>query len=80
MWKVLLGQKFITASAVYTVNLILSLKCDLGGRHFVTEEDLQSAVAEFFAKQDGEWYSVGILKLISQYNKCLVEQSDSVEK
>ncbi len=25
---------------------------DLDGRHFVIEEDLQSAVAKFFAKQD----------------------------
>ncbi len=31
---------------VYTVHLISSLKCDLGGRYITMEEDLQSAVAE----------------------------------
>ncbi len=43
------------------------------------EENLQSMVAEFFAEQDTEWYSAGIYKLISRYNKCLNEQSDYVE-
>ncbi len=60
--------------------LIPSLKCDLGGQHFTTEEDLQSMVAEFFIKQDTEWYSAGIHKLISRYNKCLAEHDDYVEK
>ncbi len=44
------------------------------------EEDLQSAVVKFFAKQDTEWYSTGIHKLISHYNKCLNEQGDYVAK
>ncbi len=44
------------------------------------EEGLKSAVAEFFAKQDTEWYSAGIHKLILCYNKCLNEQGDFVEK
>ncbi len=77
MRKVLLGRKFI---ATYTVHLIPSLKRDLNGRHFASKEDLQSMVAEFFAKQDAEWYSVSIHKLISRYNNCLDEQSDYVEK
>ncbi len=37
-------------------------------------------VAEFFAKQDTEWYSAGIHKLILCYNKCLDEQGDYVGK
>ncbi len=44
------------------------------------EEHQQSTVAKFFAKQDVEWYSAGIRKLISLYNKCLDKQGDSVEK
>ncbi len=44
------------------------------------EEDLQSVVAEFFTKQDAEWYSTGIHKLILRYNKCTDEQDDYVEK
>ncbi len=30
------------------------------------EEDLHSTVTEFFVKQDAEWYSAGIYKLISR--------------
>ncbi len=56
------------------------LKRDLGSRHFATEEDLQSAVAKFFAKQDTELYTVGIHKLILHYYNSLGEQVDYVEK
>ncbi len=62
-----------------TIRPLYGLKCDLGGWNFVIEEDLQSVVAKFFAKQDTEWYSAGIRKLISRYNKCLDEQGDYVE-
>ncbi len=62
------------------VHLIPSLKRDIGGRHFATEEDLLNEVAEFFAKQDAKWYSTGIHKLILCYNNCLHEQGDYVEK
>ncbi len=62
------------------MHLIPGLKGDLGWRHFAMEEDLQSAVAEFIAKQDTEWYSAGIHKLISRYNKYLDEQGDYAEK
>ncbi len=55
------------------VHFILGLKHDLGGWHFATEKDLQSAVATFFAKQDSGWYSTEIHKLILLYNKCLNE-------
>ncbi len=61
-------------------NLISGLKHDLSGRYYAMEEDLQSTVIEFFAKQDAEWYSAGIHKLILRYNKCLDEQCDYVEK
>ncbi len=44
------------------------------------EEDLQRAIIVFFAKQDAEWYSTGIHRLISRYNKCLDEQRDYVEE
>ncbi len=53
-----------------------SLKRDLGGRHFTMEENLQNVVAKFFAKQDTEWYSTGIHKLILCYNKCFDEQGN----
>ncbi len=65
---------------MYTVRLIPTLKYDLGSRHIATEEDLRSAVTEFFAKYDAEWYSAGIHKLISRYSNCLTEQGKYVEK
>ncbi len=37
-------------------------------------------VTKFFAKHDTEWYSVGIHKLISHYNKSLDELGDYLEK
>ncbi len=43
------------------------------------EEYLQRAVAEIFAKQEAEWYSAGIHKLILRYNKCLDEQGNYVQ-
>ncbi len=61
-------------------HLIPSLKHDLGGQHFAMEEDLWSVVTEIFTKQDAEWYSTGIHKLILHHSKCLDEQGDSVEK
>ncbi len=45
---------------MYSTHLIPDLKHDFGSRHFAMEEDLQSAIAEFFTKQDAEWYSAGI--------------------
>ncbi len=60
-------------------HLIPDLNRDLGGRHFPMEEDLQRVVVEFFAKQDIEWYSAGIHKLISCFSRSLDEQGDYVE-
>ncbi len=62
------------------VHLITGLKRDLGGRYFATKEDLQSRVTEFFPKQDTEWNSAGIHKLISRCNNGLDERGDYVEK
>ncbi len=61
------------------MHLIQGLTCDLGGSHFAMEKHVQSAVAKFFAKQDTEWYSAGIHKLILRYNNCFNEQGDYVE-
>ncbi len=49
-------------SNVITVHFIPGLKHDLGSQHFAMEEDLQSVVTMFFAKQDTESYSAGIRK------------------
>ncbi len=62
------------------MHLIPGPKCDLGSRHFATEEDLLNTVAEFFVKQDTKRYSAGIHKLISRDNNCHDEQGDYVNK
>ncbi len=69
MRKVLLGQKFIAYQATRMMHFIPDLKRDPDSQHFAMEEDLQSAVSEFFVKQDSEWYSAGIHKLILRYNE-----------
>ncbi len=79
-WDVLRHPVYSPDMASSDYHLISGLKCDLGGRHIAMEEDLQNAVAEFFAKQDAECYSAGIRKLILRYNKCLDEQCHYVEK
>ncbi len=58
----------------------LSLKHDLGSWHFATEENLRSVVTKFFTKQDAEWYSASIHKLILRYYNCFEERGDYVEK
>ncbi len=57
-------------------HLIPSLKCDLGGRHFIIEDDLQSAIAEFFAKQDPE----ACLHTIGKPQQNLDEMKVSLKK
>ncbi len=73
-WNVFHNPAYSQDLAPSGYHLILNLKCDSGGGHFAEEEDLQSVVTEFFAKQDAEWYCTGIHKLISLYNKYLYEQ------
>ncbi len=43
--------------ALLNYHPIPSLKCDLGYPHYAMEEDLQSAVAEFFGKKDVELFA-----------------------
>ncbi len=78
-WDVLRHLVYSPDLALSDYRCISSLKCDLGGRHFAMEEDPQSAIVEF-AKQNAEWNSASIYKLISHYNKCFDEQGDHVEK
>ncbi len=56
------------------------LKSWLGGRRFASDEELKNAVEEYFRNLDESWYSAGIEKLISRYNKCLDTNGDYVEK
>ncbi len=54
-WDVFCHLVFLRDLLLSDYHLILGLKCDLGSRHFATEEDPLSVVAEFFAELDAEW-------------------------
>ncbi len=78
-WDVFRHLTYSPDLALSDCHVIPSLQPDLGGPHFAMEENLQSAVAKFFAKQGTEWYSGGIHKLSSRYNKYLKEEGDYAE-
>ncbi len=63
-WDVFHHPAYLPDLASSDYHLILSLKRDLDGWYFAMEEDLQSTVTEFFAKQDAKWYT-SINELIS---------------
>jgi hypothetical protein len=43
------------------------------------DDDLQHAVVDWLNRLAAGWYSVGISKLVSRYDKCLSVESDYVE-
>ena len=52
----------------------------LGGKHFVSDEDLQWVVTTFLTELAVEEYDMGVNKLIDWYEKCLSIEGDDVEK
>ncbi|XKL62031.1 hypothetical protein PGB90_001864 [Kerria lacca] len=61
-------------------HLFTKLKTELGGTHFQNDEELKTTVHEFFKKCTPDFFSVGIEKLVTRYEKCLNLQGDYVEK
>ncbi len=52
----------------------------LGGRKFLNDEELKTAVDFFLRKSAGEWYEEGIKKLSERLQKCIDRNGDYVEK
>ncbi len=61
-------------------HLFLALKDHLGGKSFSLEAELDAEMLLFFSKMDPSFYSLGIEKLVSRYNKCLNLLGEYVEK
>lgn len=61
-------------------HLFPKLKEHLRGVHFTTDEAVQAEVRLWFRQQGPNFYSDGIHKLVSRWEKCVRRQGDYVEK
>ncbi|KAJ4429615.1 hypothetical protein ANN_21801 [Periplaneta americana] len=61
-------------------HLFLHLKKFLGGQRFDGDDEVKTAVREWFASQAGEFYNEGIERLVRRLDKCLNIGGDYVEK
>jgi len=60
--------------------LFLHLKQWLGGQRFDEDEELKTAVDNWFNSQAANFYAEGLKKLVQRYEKCLEVNGDYVEK
>ncbi|KAJ4428302.1 hypothetical protein ANN_24320 [Periplaneta americana] len=61
-------------------HFFLHLKKFLGGQRFDGDDEVKTAVREWFASQAGEFYNEGIERLVPRLDKCLNNGGDYVEK
>ncbi|GBN36647.1 Dehydrogenase/reductase SDR family member 11 [Araneus ventricosus] len=68
----------LTGCTSYFRNM-LDLKEFLGGKRFVSDEELENAVTTWLVELAAEEYDMGNLKLVDRYDKCLNVGGDYVE-
>lgn len=78
--SVLDGKCLITYYTARTWFPLIVMKHWLGGRHFGTDDELQTSVENWLKAQAAAFYEEGIGKLVSRYDKRLNRSSDYVEK
>ncbi|KAJ4438717.1 hypothetical protein ANN_14664 [Periplaneta americana] len=61
-------------------HLFLDLKKFLSGQRFDGDDEVKTAVREWFASQAGEFHNEGIERLVPRLDKCLNNGGDYVEK
>ncbi|GBN62755.1 hypothetical protein AVEN_160010-1, partial [Araneus ventricosus] len=61
-------------------HLFLKLRKFLGGKRFVSDEELENAVSTWLNELAAEKYHMGVRKLVNRYGKCLNVGGDYVEK
>ena len=66
----------------YSLDLVLSdhflfsnMKTWLGGKRFLSNEEIIAATNEYFEEFDKNYFLKGIKKLEYRYNKCITNQS-----
>ena len=67
-------------SAPSDFHLFPTLKEFLGGRHFISDEEVRDAVKEWVNGLAAEVYDEGIQKLFARCDRCLNVRGDYVEK
>jgi histone-lysine N-methyltransferase SETMAR len=61
-------------------HLFPKLKEHLQGQHFGSDEEVKSAVRNFFVKKNSEFYKNGFQKLVYRWRKGIEVEGDYVEK
>lgn len=61
-------------------HLFPNLKKQLAGKHFDSDDDVISAVTDFFDDQEETFYKTGIQALQHRWQKCVDRKGDYVEK
>ena len=56
------------------------MKTSLGGKRFLSNEEIIAAKNEYFEGFDKSYFLEGIKKLQYRYNKCIQLKGDYVEK
>ncbi|GBN10413.1 hypothetical protein AVEN_12166-1 [Araneus ventricosus] len=93
VWGLALSPKIIKMHYCHSCSLVVSvrsfsthlhlfhtLKSELSGRHFRSNEEVRLAVKNFFRSLGTDFYQAGFLKLISRYDKCINVGGEYVEK
>ena len=79
-WEIIDHLPYSPDLAPSDYHLFPNLKNYLGGRKFLNDEELKTAVDFFLRKSAGEWYEEGIKKLSERLQKCIDRNGDYVEK
>ena len=60
--------------------LFPNLKKDIRGRHFRSNEEVMSAVEEWVRDKDPDFFSSGLMALEHRWSKCIILESNYIEK
>lgn len=79
-WEVWRHPPYSPDLAPCDYHLFGSLKQDLGGQRFATDNEVQEAVSKWLKQIGRNFYERGIEKLVTRYEKCLEKLGGYVEK
>lgn len=79
-WDVLDHPPYSPDLAPSDLHLFPNMKKWLGSQRFTDDEELKDSVSGWLRAQAAEFYSTGIEKLVTRYDKCLNVNGNYVEK